>query len=321
MTEQIFYPDAHIESTSVDGFVGIDTPPSPYSWADSHDHAGDRSEDEGSSIIIQIRTASGSPGFDWYQFYRGIVVFDISGIPSGSMITAATLSLYGVSKTDPFSISPTINIFSANPASNIVLVDGDYASLGTIGYYTAITFDDFSTIGYNVFTLNTIALTALQTALDGDSIIKLGIREATYDAPDSEPTWVASRLIQFTMYASEQGSGFKPKLTVTYTGEIGYGADRTFITGVVYPVGTLTRVTSITHRYDRGIYSVELALGDVTSDFGVPEVDTEVKKSYEPREEDRALFLENRDRTDESGGLGFFGILLQWLDIFGIFRR
>jgi len=54
---------------------------------------------------------------------------------------------------------------------------------------------------------------------------------------------------------------------------VAYGADVTFTTlGVVYPSQTITRVTSLVHRYHRkqGIYSLELNLGGVTSDFGIP---------------------------------------------------
>ncbi|KKL51439.1 hypothetical protein LCGC14_2295470, partial [marine sediment metagenome] len=43
--------------------------------------------------------------------------------------------------------------------------------------------------------------------------------------------------------------------------------------GRVYPSQAITRVTNLIHRYNRkeGVYTLELALGEVTSDFGLPE--------------------------------------------------
>ena len=45
------------------------------------------------------------------------------------------------------------------------------------------------------------------------------------------------------------------------------------ITGAVFPSEAITRVTNLIHRYNRkeGIYELEMNLGEVTSDFGLPE--------------------------------------------------
>ncbi len=45
------------------------------------------------------------------------------------------------------------------------------------------------------------------------------------------------------------------------------------ITGIVFPSEAITRVTNLIHRYNRkeGIYELEMNLGEVTSDFGLPE--------------------------------------------------
>lgn len=53
--------------------------------------------------------------------------------------------------------------------------------------------------------------------------------------------------------------------------------------GAIYPSDPVARVTSIIHRYDRGVYNMELGLGDVISDFGIPGVDSFTRKSYEPK--------------------------------------
>ncbi len=45
------------------------------------------------------------------------------------------------------------------------------------------------------------------------------------------------------------------------------------VTGAVFPSQAITRVTNLIHRYNRkeGIYELEMNLGEVTSDFGLPE--------------------------------------------------
>ncbi len=45
------------------------------------------------------------------------------------------------------------------------------------------------------------------------------------------------------------------------------------VTGAIFPTQAITRVTNLIHRYNRkeGIYELEMSLGEVTSDFGLPE--------------------------------------------------
>lgn len=45
---------------------------------------------------------------------------------------------------------------------------------------------------------------------------------------------------------------------------------------VLYPLDPLIRVGSLVHRYDRkhGEYSLEIILGNITSEYGVPEWDS-----------------------------------------------
>lgn len=65
------------------------------------------------------------------------------------------------------------------------------------------------------------------------------------------------------------------QVSVTHSG---YTEDLTLINAPAgyiasYPTEAITRVTNLIHRYNRkeGDYSLELALGEVTSDFGLPE--------------------------------------------------
>jgi len=53
----------------------------------------------------------------------------------------------------------------------------------------------------------------------------------------------------------------------------------------IYPTDPTTRVTSIIHRYDRGVYNTELLFGDVISDFSISNVDSSTSKTYQSKEE------------------------------------
>jgi len=67
-----------------------------------------------------------------------------------------------------------------------------------------------------------------------------------------------------------------------------------------YPVDAITRVTNLTHRYNRatGEYNLIMALGEVTTDFGIPTVDrTPVSSSVQdqPKEEAKAVVEQAQD--------------------------
>jgi hypothetical protein len=149
----------------------------------------------------------------WSELYRAVFLFDTSSIPSNAVITGATFSIYGTTKYDTLGSTPEINIYSSDPASNTELVAGDYDSLGSTAFCdTPITYAGYSTSGYNDFVLNSTGLAAISTT----GITKLGIRNSNYDVAETSPTWVASKLSGFYCYYSEQGTGYQPKLVVTY---------------------------------------------------------------------------------------------------------
>lgn len=56
--------------------------------------------------------------------------------------------------------------------------------------------------------------------------------------------------------------------------------------GAEYPSDAQTRVTSLIHRYDRGTYTLEILLGEVISDFGLPEWDSRPRKAWVPPTEE-----------------------------------
>lgn len=209
-----YYPDAHVESTSVDGQVGqLGT---YISWAALVSAAGTSATDSGTNGRAAYFYSSPSSSL-WTYMFRSIYVFDTSGLPDAAVISAATLSLYGQGKLDEGNRAPDLNIYSSAPASNTALVAGDFDSIGPLGaevaFSTAITYAGFSTAGYNDFALNANGIATISKTV----VSKFGARNANYDVANSSPSWITSKESYFNVYFSEKGNGFKPKLVVTYT--------------------------------------------------------------------------------------------------------
>lgn len=210
-----FYPDAHTESTSVDGIIvgGIGL----MTWAQLIADTGqvfDDSDDGASSRIVRI--ASTTTTDKWANLNRGIFLFDSSGLPDAAIISAATLSLYGNTKYDNGSFAPNINIYSSAPASNVALAAGDFDSLGSTAFCdTPITYANwiYASPFWNDFALNATGL----AAIDKTGVSKFGARNANYDVAATSPTWAYAKECQIGCYFSEKGTGYKPKLVVTYT--------------------------------------------------------------------------------------------------------
>lgn len=51
-----------------------------------------------------------------------------------------------------------------------------------------------------------------------------------------------------------------------------------------YPTDTTTRVTNIIHRYNRGVYNLEMNLGSLSTEFTLPQIDIGSQKSYQSKE-------------------------------------
>jgi hypothetical protein len=202
------YPDASPESTSVDGYARRQ---SAGTWSQLRDGAGITAGDADGNLYVNL--ASGNVGDQWNDMVRSAMLFDTSSISSGSTISAATLSIYGSSKTDQFSQS--IGITSVSLASNTAVVASDYAvaNWGSTRFATDITVTSWSNSAYNDFALNASGLAAVIAG----GISKFGMRSSG-DIDNTAPTWADSLTCQVvTISADAVGTTTDPKLVVTYT--------------------------------------------------------------------------------------------------------
>lgn len=183
------------------------------SWTTIVNDAGN-GNDSASTLIRAPQFASDDSTDTWRLLRRSIMLFDTSALTSGATISAATLSLYGTAKLDDLSATPTTNIYSSAPASDTTLADGDFNSLGSTAFATAITYASWSTVAYNDFTLNASGLAGISKT----GITKMGTRNPEYDVADSSPTW-ADSVTSYTEHSSSDHTGTTqdPKMVITYT--------------------------------------------------------------------------------------------------------
>ncbi len=205
-----FYPNADPESTSVDGSVYRSV--ADQTWAGIRDGAGTHAKPSDTNARVDV--SSGLNDNQWNEIDRGFFLFDTSGLSDSASISAAVLSLYGRYRTDTGSFAPDINIYTSSPASNTDLVTGDYNLVGSTAQCdTAITYAGWVDGAYNDFTFNATGRGNITVT----GVSKFSARTAKYDVANTPPTWVSQKYAEIIFWLSEQGTGYKPKLVVTYT--------------------------------------------------------------------------------------------------------
>ncbi len=95
------------------------------------------------------------------------------------------------------------------------------------------------------------------------------------------------------------GTKYYVRAYATNDSGTGYGAEVVFWAnkGTVYPTEAITRVTNLIHRYNRagGVYTLEMNLGEVTSDFGLPQWLSKPQPLVEPEVEPRVPYPERKE--------------------------
>lgn len=210
LQEIIVYPDAHPETTSVDGMVQHIG--GSWTWLQLCALIGTIADDDGEWGECSI----GADGIEdrWNFISRTFLLFDTSSIPLWATVISAILTLSCEQDGDGLSCKPAINIFTSNPATNASLALADLPTLGETPLSVALGYDDITGIERHDFILNA----AGRTAINKGGITKLGSRESKYDAANVEPPWVQDRGSGIRVYTVEKGTGYKPTLTIRYLG-------------------------------------------------------------------------------------------------------
>jgi len=142
-----------------------------------------------------------------FHVSRSGLVASLVGIPLGANILSATLSLYGENDTSDTDFDVVL-VSGADLADIFVLADfgdllNDIISLGSINTST------YLLPGWNVITLNTAGIAALQAAIGGT--VRFGVRSSR-DISATPPT--GNEFVYF--YGTDAIASRVPRLTITY---------------------------------------------------------------------------------------------------------
>lgn len=208
MAESTFNPDAHPETSSFDGYT-FQNPAGNWTTARSITSAGTLVDSGTTNFLCYIR----DNGSAWTGMLKGIHLFDISSIPAGATITDVDFQFYVTAASENHSgLEVTVAGWTTSSDTGLTGTDHDIANAGDrlasdkgVGTY--------STSAYNSHTFNATGVAFVQSALDGDGIVRIGtLTSADYD--NVEPTKV-NATSSVSGHSAENSN--KPKLVVTYT--------------------------------------------------------------------------------------------------------
>ncbi len=231
-----YYPDAHAETSTFDGNVGR---VNVESWASIRTGNGTVFNDAGTALALIAMSTPNIADSSWASLYRSDFLFNLN-LPVGSTILAITESIYGYSgpKTDGLSCTPDVAIYSAVTSSNTGGANTDFQNCGSTAYSSACTYANWI-YAYVNFALNATAIAAAQAILSG--VFKTCARNANYDVAGTTPNRVQNAQSALYAYYAEQGTGYNPKLVVTYTAG---GTSPTVVTGTASSIHVTTASVS-----------------------------------------------------------------------------
>lgn len=218
MTVEVFSPDAHVETDTVDGFVreGTDA-----IWATIRGDGGESANDDATSSLVHI-SASASTDV-WSRIDRGVLLFNVTNIPAGSIIQSVLLAAQIVSGGLTETLAgQSIVLVSMSPANDNALELADYAvaNFGTgTPFSDALALSGMVSLGTFIHTLNSDGVAHVQTAVDGDNIVRLGHMMES-DRGDVEPTWGSLDSATVQYHTADEVTNDIPRLFVTYGGAV-----------------------------------------------------------------------------------------------------
>ena len=216
---QKFYPDAHPENTSVDGWANRWI--TAYTFANIRIQAGQLAgPSDASNFGVNLTSTTASSKFN--NMARSIFLFDTSVIPAGATITAATFDVYIVSKLNDLAMTnahAALSLVGVAPASNIDLVAADFniANWTFTRYAADIAYNNVTTSAFNTMALNAAGLALLNASAKGPGgMAKLGLTFAV-DTDAGTPNWISAKTTRYEIdYADTANSEYDPKLTVIW---------------------------------------------------------------------------------------------------------
>lgn len=212
--ELTFYPD---QEGAVDGFMTSST---YRTFTEMRTDSASASVDNSG---VTARSVYHWADTDFYQWHRPMFVFNTSALGAGATVTDATVSFYCTThENSERGISFNMNIYGCSPASNTEIVLGDWDQFNSTAYCDT-TYDIAGSTALNSpvnayidFEMNSSGL----SAIDVEGAAKISILwedDASNTSPGDMGYWNRHGI---NVYTAEQGTGYKPKLVVTYTSSV-----------------------------------------------------------------------------------------------------
>jgi hypothetical protein len=173
-TDSTFYPDAHTETTTVDGYAN-------YNDA-TYATARNAATGEAASDTINYETGTQHSLFSGtYYIGRCFFLFDTSAIGDTDTISAATFSYYLVDGVNNVDATHTAAVVSSSPASNTAIGTADYDQVGSTSFGSSAY--SGSTSAYKDFSLNASGIANISKT----GVSKFGTR-GTEDINNTAPS-------------------------------------------------------------------------------------------------------------------------------------
>lgn len=203
-------PDAHVESTSVDGYteeVGVEDTIATL-------RAGATATASDLDTFLQANLAAGSVSDGYNQMSALYLLFDFSALPATAVITQVQLRIYCQSVQSGWDAA--LGLYEAVPATDtaIVAADHDYTLWVNTALMTALAPTGWTTSAYNSRTLNAAGLAYIQARQAVDEIARLGMAFTSYMTGSTHGTW-GSGLTDEVIFDSADGTN-PPELIITY---------------------------------------------------------------------------------------------------------
>ncbi len=218
-TVSTFFPNPHVEVTSVDGQTEELAQGS--SFAALVGGSGTGASDSATTIDAGLILIDAADNTDEYTILRhGILLFDSSALPDGDNIDSAKLSIWGFAKSNGISGEDSDNsrivAVSSAPATNTAVVSGDYDSLGSTSFGESDIQSSFSTGAYEDIPLNASGIANISKT----GVSKFGIMyKWDFGNTATGLTWTSGEVTQFIRIrsADQTDTNQDPILEVTHS--------------------------------------------------------------------------------------------------------
>lgn len=212
-----FYPDAHPETTTVDGPVarsGADL-----DWSSIRDGLGFMDGEPSETAQTWCVRIQPTATTDHYrELWRSGFLFDTSPLASLGTPIGATFSIYITSKDNSSAVGGIdFDVFTFTPSNNLhITASTDFQRFGTVSQTgIPLTYSEVTTGAYNNLVFNAIGVGNINV----NGVSGFGLRNASYDGSGAIPTWADTYPANsgYQAYFSEaSGTSTDPALTVVY---------------------------------------------------------------------------------------------------------